>query len=93
MKVRDLMTPNPVCAEPDMTVEEIATLMKDEDIGCVPVLDEDGVSTSLQAFNNCLALLPVGLLPPDRVEWHRLPCCVDRACTRVSVDRGEIRPR
>ena len=59
----------------------------------LPVLDEDGVSTSLQAFNNCLALLPVGLLPPDRVEWHRLPCCVDRACTRVSVDRGEIRPR
>ena len=29
----------------------------------LPVLDEDGVSTSLQAFNNCLALLPVGLLP------------------------------
>ena len=29
----------------------------------LPVLDEDGASTSLQAFNNCLALLPVGLLP------------------------------
>jgi heme o synthase len=29
----------------------------------LPVLDEDGVSTSLQAFNNCLALLPVSLLP------------------------------
>ena len=29
----------------------------------LPVLDEDGASTSLQAFNNCAALLPVGLLP------------------------------
>ncbi len=29
----------------------------------VPVLDQGGGSTSLQAFNNCLALLPVGLLP------------------------------
>src|SRR5207245_1275759 len=29
----------------------------------LPVLDEGGGSTSLQAFNNCLALLPVGLLP------------------------------
>jgi heme o synthase len=29
----------------------------------LPVLDEDGVSTSLQAFINCLALLPVGVLP------------------------------
>ena len=29
----------------------------------LPVLAEGGGSTSLQAFNNCLALLPVGLLP------------------------------
>jgi protoheme IX farnesyltransferase len=29
----------------------------------LPVVDDDGVSTSLQAFNNCLALLPVGVLP------------------------------
>ena len=29
----------------------------------LPVLDEGCGSTSLQAFNNCLALLPVGLLP------------------------------
>ncbi len=42
MKVRDLMTAHPVCAEPETTVEEIATLMKNEDIGCVPVVDEDG---------------------------------------------------
>ncbi len=42
MKVRELMTPNPTCADPETTVEEIATLMKEEDIGCVPVIDEDG---------------------------------------------------
>jgi protoheme IX farnesyltransferase len=29
----------------------------------LPVIDEDGASTSLQAFTNCLALLPVGVLP------------------------------
>lgn len=42
MKVRDLMTAQPACAEPDTTVEEIASMMKEEDIGCVPVVDEDG---------------------------------------------------
>ena len=47
MKVRELMTPNPTCAEPDTTVEEIATLMKEEDIGCVPVIDEDGQVTGV----------------------------------------------
>src|SRR6266446_9914312 len=33
------------------------------DMRLLPVLDEGGGSTSLQAFNNCLALLPVGMLP------------------------------
>lgn len=47
MKVRDLMTPNPTCAAPDTTVEEIATLMKEEDIGCVPIVDEDGQVTGV----------------------------------------------
>ncbi len=42
MKVRELMTAQPVCADPDTTVEEIASLMKEENIGCVPIVDDDG---------------------------------------------------
>lgn len=59
MKVRELMTPNPTCAEPETTVEEIATLMKEEDIGCVPVIDEDGqvagVITDRDIVLRCIA--------------------------------------
>lgn len=59
MKVRDLMTPNPKCAEPDTTVEEIATMMKEEDIGCVPVVDDDGqvagVITDRDIVLRCIA--------------------------------------
>lgn len=59
MKVRELMTSNPTCAEPDTAVEEIATLMKEEDIGCVPVIDEDGqvigVVTDRDIVLRCIA--------------------------------------
>lgn len=58
MKVRDLMTPHPTCAEPETTVEEIATLMKQEDIGCVPVVDEGqvvGMITDRDIVVRCIA--------------------------------------
>lgn len=58
MKVRDLMTPHPTCAEPDTTVEEIATWMKQEDIGCVPVVEEGqvvGMITDRDIVIRCIA--------------------------------------
>lgn len=59
MKVRELMTPNPTCAQSDTTVEEIATWMKSENIGCVPVMDEDGevmgVITDRDIVLRCIA--------------------------------------
>jgi CBS domain-containing protein len=42
MKVRDVMTVNPSIAEMESTIEEIATIMKEEDVGAIPILDEDG---------------------------------------------------
>ncbi|HUS18853.1 MAG TPA: CBS domain-containing protein [Terriglobales bacterium] len=59
MKVKDLMTLSPTSAEPDTTVEEIATMMKDDNIGCVPVIDEDGqvagVITDRDIVIRCIA--------------------------------------
>ena len=39
-KCSDVMTDNPVYALPDDTVEKVAQLMKKEDIGPVPVVDD-----------------------------------------------------
>ena len=41
MKVRELMTKQPTTVEPDATLGEVATLMKQEDCGSIPVV-EDG---------------------------------------------------
>jgi len=36
---RDVMTKNPVCATPDDNVADVARLMKDNDIGPVPIVE------------------------------------------------------
>ena len=39
MKIQDIMTTNPRSVTPDATVREAAQLMKDENVGIVPVVD------------------------------------------------------
>ncbi len=40
-KCSDVMTRNPVCAQPDDTVASVARLMKDNDIGPVPIVQDN----------------------------------------------------
>lgn len=59
MKVRDVMTSDVVTASPDTTLEEVATMMKEEDTGVIPVLDDDdqlvGVVTDRDIVVRCVA--------------------------------------
>lgn len=41
MKVRDIMTPNPACCTPEDTAERAARLMKNLDVGAVPIIDNE----------------------------------------------------
>jgi CBS domain-containing protein len=40
-KCSDVMTRNPVCAQPDDTVASVAQLMKENDIGPVPIVSDN----------------------------------------------------
>ncbi len=42
IKVSEAMTPDPITVTPDMEVADIAKVMVDNNIGGVPVVDEDG---------------------------------------------------
>lgn len=42
MKAREIMTANPRTVTPDTDLPEVARLMKDEDVGMVPVVEEGG---------------------------------------------------
>ena len=40
MKARDLMTSNPECVTPDESLQRAAQIMRDQDVGAVPVVDD-----------------------------------------------------
>ena len=42
MKAKDIMTRKPKCVTPDTSVREAARLMKEEDVGVLPVVERDG---------------------------------------------------
>lgn len=42
-KVSDVMTANPTCAAPDQSVMEVARVMKNEDVGSVPVVSDQNM--------------------------------------------------
>ena len=42
MKAKDIMTPKPKCVTPETSVREAARLMKEEDVGVLPVVERDG---------------------------------------------------
>lgn len=46
MQIRDVMTPNPRCVSPDDTIQNAARIMRDEDTGVVPVV-QDGRAVGL----------------------------------------------
>jgi CBS domain-containing protein len=58
MKVRDIMTSDVVTAGADTTLEEIATMMKSEDTGAIPVVEENellGLITDRDIVIRCVA--------------------------------------
>ena len=59
MKVNEIMTRDPKTAQLDSTLEEIAALMKDEDVGAIPIVDDDdelvGIVTDRDIVVRCVA--------------------------------------
>jgi CBS domain-containing protein len=58
MKVRDVMTSEVITANADTTLEEIATMMKSEDTGAIPVVEERellGIVTDRDIVIRCVA--------------------------------------
>jgi CBS domain-containing protein len=39
MQVKEIMTQNPTCCTPDSMLQEVARMMKENDCGCIPVVD------------------------------------------------------
>ncbi len=58
MKVRDIMTTGVEIAAPDSSLQEIATLMKNEDVGAIPIVEGNelaGIITDRDIVVRCIA--------------------------------------
>jgi len=58
MKVREIMTEEITIAAPDSTLEELAVLMRDGDVGSIPILDDGelvGIVTDRDIVVGCVA--------------------------------------
>ncbi len=58
MKVRDIMTTAVETATPDTSLEQIATMMKNENVGAIPIVDGDelaGIITDRDIVVRCIA--------------------------------------
>ncbi len=58
MKIREIMTTEVASARPDSTLQEIAAMMRDEDVGVVPILESGeltGIVTDRDIIVRCIA--------------------------------------
>jgi CBS domain-containing protein len=58
MKIREIMTTDVTTAELTSTLEEIATIMRHEDVGAVPIIDDGelaGIVTDRDIVVRCIA--------------------------------------
>ena len=63
LKVRDIMSKNPVCISKNTTVEEAAALMVKQDLSCLPVMEDDklvGIVSKTDMFKILLELFGAG---------------------------------
>ena len=80
MRARDLMTSNPTVVTADDPVSQAARIMRDLNVGCVPVVDDKahmhviGVITDRDLVIRCLA------------ERHFRDCTVGDHMTRAGID-------
>lgn len=80
MKVEDVMTKDPACCLPDSNLQDVTRLMKENDCGCIPVVESKESSKlvgtitdrdiAIRAFSgekNPLDLTAADIMTPDTV--------------------------
>ena len=68
MKIRELMTPDPVCCTPEDSAQKVAKILRDQDIGSVPVVMDQSSRKLLGMITDrdlCCSIVAEGLDPAN----------------------------
>ena len=99
MKVSDVMTKNPVCCRLTDTAQAVAKILRDEDIGSVPILSDEGKLEGIITDRDlCCTIIAEGLDPRtttinNYVTRNPLACRADDSldnCERA-MQKNQIR--
>jgi CBS domain-containing protein len=99
MKVRDVMTTNPICCRLSDTAQDVAKVLRDEDIGSVPIVSEEGKLEGIITDRDlCCTIIAEGLDPRttsinNYVTRNPLACRADDdldAC-ETAMQKNQIR--
>ena len=77
MNASEIMTPNPCCCSPSDSLRDVARLMRDNDCGAVPVVENGRVVGIVTDRDLAVRALADGADPEARVDSviTRDPCC------------------
>jgi CBS domain-containing protein len=98
MLIRHVMTEHVMTVRPDASLHEVARLMRDEDIGAVPVADDDrllGMVTDRDIVIRALADEQLAQHPDARsiMSQRLLYCFADQQVEDVLENMGEMQVR
>ncbi|HWG49222.1 MAG TPA: CBS domain-containing protein [Candidatus Acidoferrales bacterium] len=68
MKVREIMTPDPVCCTPEDSAQKVATMLRNQDIGSMPVVMDQSSRKLVGVITDrdlCCSVVAQGLDPAD----------------------------
>ncbi len=98
MLISNVMTEHVMTVSPDATIFEVARLMRDQDIGAVPVADGDrlvGMVTDRDIVVRAVAEGPLARNPDARsvMSQRMLYCYADQQVEEVLENMGEMQVR
>lgn len=98
MLIRNVMTEHVMTVRPDAPIGEVARLMRDEDIGAVPVADGDrlvGMVTDRDIVVRAMAAGQLARYPDARsvMSERMLYCFADQQVEEVLDNMGEMQVR
>jgi CBS domain-containing protein len=101
MKARNIMTPNPACCTPEMSLREVAQMFVDHDCGAIPVVadalnrtpigivtDRDIACRAIAAGKNALELTARDCMTTSCVAVP-LEASLDECC--VAMEKNQVR--
>ena len=89
MKVREIMTENPACCTPVASLQEAAKMMKDNDCGCIPVVENEDSKKPIGVITDrdiCCRTVAEGKNPLDLTVKDAMTPSVETVRENTSVE-------